>query len=755
MGTLATVARRGFLMGSVAVLGGVAFGVYKYRQPHANPLQDGLPEGAVALTPYVRIDAQGVTLIAPRAEMGQGVHTTLAALVAEELDVAWDSIRVEHGAPGAAYFNRALLADAVPFGALDDSRTAQAMRAGMGVAAKFLGMQGTGGSSTIADAFDKMRQAGAAARFALLAAAAQKWGLPVGQLTTDNGVVVAPDGLRLTYSALAAAAANIALPDELPLKPRAQWRYLGQSMPRVDMLGKCTGTATFGIDVRMAGMLFATARLNPALGAPLRQFDASAALAMRGVLKVVALPGGVGVIANNTWRAFQAAQAVRCDWAEAVHPPSTAALMAAIVASFDDAHQDNRLRNDGDVVAALGTGLGAGKLLEAEYRVPYLAHATMEPMNAVAWSRADGSLEIWAGTQMPTVVRDLAAKLAGLDASRVRVHITLMGGGFGRRLEPDYVLQAVRLALAVPGQPVKLTWRREEDMTQDAYRPAAVARLRGATAQGRVQALDVRVASPSVLQSQAGRIGLSVPGPDKLIIDGAYDQPYGIAHYRATAYRTPAGVPVSSWRSVGNSFNGFFMESFIDELAAQVGTDPLALRLALINHAPSRQVLAAVAEMSGWAQPLAAVTGQKRGRGVAFHLSFGVPVAQVVEVSVGEVGVKVDRVFVAADVGLALDPRNIEAQLQSGVIFGLSAAMFGEITFEKGAVAQTNFHQYEVLRMPQTPAISVKVLESGGAIRGVGEPGTPPAAPALANAIFNATGQRFRSLPLKQHIRFV
>jgi isoquinoline 1-oxidoreductase beta subunit len=740
-----TIARRSFLIGSAAVVSGAVFGVYKYKQAHPNPLLGELPDGATAITPYVRIDAQGVTIITPRAEMGQGIHTTLAALVAEELDVAWDSVRVEHGAPGAAYFNKAMLQAGVPFAALDQGGMAETMRGTMGVLGKFMGIQGTGGSSSVPDAFDKMRVAGAAARFALVAAAADRLGVAAATLKTDNGAVVAPDGKRLPYTELASAAATIALPDAPALKPRGQWRYLGKPMPRVDMAGKCTGTATFGIDVRLPEMVFATARMNPAIGAPIKTFNATAAQAMRGVLQVVALPGGVGVIADNTWRAFQAAQAVQCDWAEPVHGATTAALMDAIAASFDDKHQDSRIRDDGDVTKALA----ATKVLEAEYHAPFLAHAPMEPMNAVAWLR-DGRLDIWTGTQAPTVARDQAAQLAGLEPAQVFVHTQLMGGSFGRRGESDYVLQAVRLAMAAKGKPVKLTWRREEDMTQDFFRPAAVARLRGSTGAGTVQALDVRVASPSVLESQGGRLGIAMPGPDKLIAEGTYDQPYAIPHYRATGYRTPALLPISSWRSVGNSYNGFFMESFIDELAAQAGADPMALRLSLINHEPSRLVLAAVAEMSEWGKPL----DKGRGRGVAFHFSFGVPVAEVVEVTAAKDSIRIDKVFVAADVGIALDPRNIEAQLQSAVIFGLSAAMFGEISFAKGAVEQTNFHQYPVLRMGQSPQISVRILQGGGAIRGIGEPGTPPAAPALANAIFSATGRRIRELPLNKHIGF-
>lgn len=746
MGKIDTIARRSFLIGSAAVAGGVAFGVYKVRQAAPNPLLDDLPQGATALTPYVRIDGQGVTLIAPRAEMGQGIHTTLAALVAEELDVAWDSIRVEHGPLGAAYYNRALVEHNVPYSDLDHSRAAEAMRGAMGVVAKLLPLQITGGSSNVADLYDRMRVAGAAARFALVAAAAQKLGLPATQLKTDDGHVVAPDGRRLTYLALAPAAAAVELPASPQLKPREQWRYLGKSMPRIDMVAKCTGTATFGIDVRLPETVFATVRMNPAKGAALAKFDATAAKSMRGVLKVIDLPGGIAVIADNTWRAFQAVQVVQCEWSEPGYPPSTAAMMEGIVASMTKEGRDSRLRDDGDVDKALA----GGQVLEAEYRVPFVAHATMEPMNAVAWLH-DGQLDIWAGLQNPTGARDLAAKASGLAASQVHVHVTLMGGGFGRRLEADYVVQAAQLAVAMAGKPVKLTWRREEDIAQDFYRPAAVARLRGTTGAKQVNALDVQVASLSVVESNLGRLGLPALGPDAKIIEGAYDQPYGIANYRATAYRTPAGRPVTYTRSVGNSYNAFFIEGFIDELAAQAGADPLQMRLALLRHEPSRQVLTAVGAMSGWGQPLAA----GRGRGLAFHLCRGVPVAQVVEITTSQEGVKIDKVFVVVDVGLALDPRNLEAQVQSGVIFGLSSALYGEITFAKGAAEQSNYHDYPVLRLRQAPAIQVRVLESGGPIRGVGETGVPPVAPALANAIFQATGKRIRELPLHRQIDFI
>lgn len=745
-GTLAKVARRTFLMGSAAVAGGVVFGVYQYRKPLPTPLVGDASPGSTALTPYLRIDAQGVTVITPRAEMGQGVQSTLAALVAEELDLAWDGLKIEHGPPAAAYYNEAGVTEGVPFSPLDQGTAANMMRGTMGVIAKFLAMQFTGGSSSVPDAYEKLRQAGAAARWALVQAASDQWKVPAADLKTRQGFVLAPDARQLAYTELASAAAKLKLPEKLPLKPREQWQLLGQSVPRLDMVAKSTGTAIFAIDVMEPDMVFAAVRKNPALEAPLNGFDPAPALSMKGVLKVVELPGGVAAIADNTWRALRAVQAVKCGWASPIHPASTQVLTDRIHASFDDRHQDSQLRKDGDVSAALQ----ATTPIEAEYRVPFLAHAPMEPPTAVARLR-DGRLDIWAGTQMPTLVRDQAAKLAKIDPTQVHLHVMAMGGSFGRRLETDFIEQAIRLALAVPGKPVKLTWSREEDLTQDAYRPAAVARIRGAVEGGQVKALDVKVASLSVLASQGARAGLAMPGPDKTIADGTYEQPYGIAHYRATAYRTPPSIPVSSWRSVGNSFNGFFMESFMDELAHQAGTDPVAFRLGLLTHEPSRQVLKAAAELAGWGKPLE----KGRGRGVAYHLAFGVPVAEVVEITQTPTGVRIDRVCVAADVGTALDPRNIEAQLLGSVIFGLSAAIFGEITLANGAVEQKNFHQFDALRMHQTPRIEVRVLQTGGPLRGIGEPGVPPAAPALANAIFNATGRRIRELPLRKHVEFV
>jgi isoquinoline 1-oxidoreductase beta subunit len=742
MARLGRIARRGFLFGAVAVAGGAAFGTWAYRRPYPNPLI--APEGGAVLTPYVVIDRSGVTIIAPRAEMGQGVHTTLAALVAEEMDLDWDQVRVIHGPAAAAYFNAAVLEEGVPFAPTDEGWLPETMRGAMHVPAKFLGMQLTGGSSSVPDAFHKMRAAGAMARAALVAAAAERLGLPAADLRTEAGAVIAPDGARLPYPDLAPLAAQQPLPDDPPLKDRAQWRLLGRALPRKDMVGKVTGTAVYTGDLRLPDMLFATARTNPALGAGMVGYDATEALALPGVVKIVEIDGGVAVLARSTWTAFKAADLIHFDWAPAAYPPDTAAQEAAVQAAFAN-KPDSRNRDDGDVEAALAAGEG----ITAEYFAPYLAHATMEPMCAAAQLR-DGRLEVWTGTQLPTQMLAEGAALTGLPTEAITVHCQLMGGGFGRRAEMDVVRQAITVAMAAEGRPVLLTWTREEDMTHDAYRPMAAARFRGRVEGGRVAGFDLALAAPAVMESQAGRLGYPVPGPDAPIVQGAWEQPYGFSHYRVTGYRVPAGVPVGSWRSVGASQNAFFHESAVDELAHLAGADPVQFRLDQISHAPSRRVLEAVAELSGWGNALPA----GRARGVAFCLPFGVPAAQVIEIAETPDGVRMVAAFAAVDVGIALDPGIIEAQVQGGMVFGLSAAISGEITFAEGRVQQANFPDYEPLRMAQCPPITVRILESGGKIRGIGEPGTPPAAPALANAIFALTGRRIRRLPLNREVAF-
>lgn len=741
MSRLGTIARRTFLIGSVATLGGVAFGVYKLRQPAPNPLAPG--DGAAVLNPFVFVDGDGITLIAPRAEMGQGVHTTWAALIAEELDVDLGQVRVLHGPAAAAYYNTAMFSDALPNRGYDASAFQQWLGDALAVLGKPLKLQVTGGSTSMKDGFERMRAIGASTRETLKQAAADRLGVERADLRTASGRVIAPDGTEIAYSDLAADAARLA-PVEAPLRTRSEWRLLGRSQNRVDMAAKVTGSAAFGIDIRLPGMKFAAVRRNPRLGAEMVGFDASAARDLPGVEQVIDLGDGVAVVAGNTWIAMQALDAIEFDWAEAPYPPDTEAIFARIEAAFDDS-PNSTLRDDGDADADPGDAT----VIETEYRLPYLAHATMEPMNATALMR-DGRLQIWAGTQSPTFLATKAAAAVGLETDAVEVHTTFLGGGFGRRAEFDFGVFAARVAAAMPGVPVQVTWSREEDMGHDMYRPGAVARMRGAVGtDGTALLLDGRIAAQSATRSAMQRIlGIRGGGPDKVHVEGAFNAPYAIPSYRIRGYLADLDIPVGFWRSVGNSFNGFFIESFVDEMAHAAGRDPLLFRrdLARAEWQPAAQVLDAVAEMSDWTGR----TPDGVGRGVAMCYSFGTPVAQVIEVVQEERGIRIARAWIAADLGTALDPGNIRAQMFGGMAYGLSAACFGEITFADGAVEQTNFPDYDALRMHSMPRVEVRVLENQRHLGGAGEPGTPPAAPALANALFDLTGRRARELPLNR-----
>ena len=554
--------------------------------------------------------------------------------------------------------------------------------------------------------------------------------------------MIAPDGSRFTYSELAEDAAGITPPDVTLRDPR-QWRYLGKPTPRIDVVGKSTGTAQFGIDTRLPGMKFAALRANPRLGGGMKGFDASAAETMPGVEKIVDLGNAVAVVANNTWLAQQALDMVEIDWEDAPYPPETDQLFDAIARSFDE-KPNSSMRDDGD---AETLPEGATELT-AEYRVPYLAHATMEPMNATALH--DGiTLDVWCGNQDPIFQQKKCAELAGVEQENVRIHTTLMGGGFGRRAELDFASYATLLATQMKGTPVQLTWSREEDMRHDFYRPGAIGRFRGAIKDGRAVLLDGQIAAQSVMgQSLKRYAGISPMGPDKVHVEGAFNQPYGIPNYRIRGYLTDLAVPVGSWRSVGNSHNAFFHETFIDELAHAAGRDPLDFRIELMQgvHAPSVGCLEAVREMSGWTGK----TPDGVGRGVAFTYSFGTPVAEVIEVVDGDGTIRIRKAWIACDVGTALDPSIIEAQMESGLIYGLSAACFGEITFAGGEVEQFNFPDYDALRLHNTPEIETRILETNPYLGGVGEPGTPPSMPALGNALFDLTGKRARTLPLSK-----
>ncbi len=740
MSRIGTIARRTFLIGSVAIVGGVAFGVYAGRKPAPNPLVAG--PGEAALNPFVFIDQQGVTLIAPRAEMGQGVRTTWAALIAEELDVDLADVTVLHGPPAKAYYNSALLSEVLPNKGYDISDLQHSLGQILGVAGKFMDMQVTGGSSSMRDGFERMRMAGATARETLKQAAATQLGVARADLKTSGGQVIAPDGQTIPYSELAKAAALID-PPETTLRDPGKWRILGQNQPRVDMVGKVTGTAQFGIDTRVAGLRFATVRINPKLGGAMTSYDASEALKMPGVEKVVDLGTGIAVIASNTWLAFQAADAVTIVWQDAPYPPETDAIFDRIDATFDGS-ANSTMRDDGDT----DTPSEGATMIEARYQVPFLAHATMEPMNATAHFTGD-ALEIWCGNQVPMFTQKACAEAAGLKKEAVQVHTTYMGGGFGRRGELDFSVYAAKVAVAMPGIPVQVTWSREEDMRHDFYRPGALARFRGAVKDGKAVMLDGQIAAQSTSQQALGRwLGLPAAGPDKAHVDGAFNQPFAIPNYRIRGYLADLDVPVGFWRSVSASFNGFFHDTFIDEMAFAAGRDPLEFRLEMMRqeHAPSAGTLETVREMSNWTGK----TPDGVGRGVGFTYSFGTPTAQVIEVVDEDGSIRIHRAWIACDVGLALDPGTIEAQMIGAMIYGLSAACFGEITFAEGEVDQFNFPDYDALSMNNTPVTEVQILETNPHMGGAGEPGTPPSMPALGNALFDLTGKRARELPFSK-----
>ena len=747
MGRVKTIARRSFLVGSAAIVGGVAFGTYMYKREVENPLAAGLGEGEVTFNPFVKIDADVVTLITPRADVGQGAYSVQAHLIAEELDVDLTQVRIEPGPPSAAYYNGVVAAEGMPIAATSETFLARTGRGAADVVGKLMGLQLTGGSSTVPDMYDRLRMAGAVARETLIAAAAAQTGVAREQLATADGAVVLPDGTKLPYTDLAAVLAETPVAEDVTLRDPSTWRHLGQDHQRTDILAKSTGTQVYGIDMQMDGLVYATTRTNPALGGGINGFDAAEAKAMRGVKAVLPITGGIAVVADNTWRAFQAAEAVECDWGPSPYIGETEKQFEAVAASFIEDRQDSKFKDEGDVVTALKA---ASEVLEAEYRIPYLAHAPLEPMSVVVKLSQD-RLDIWTGTQIPRFVQDGAAAVSGLDKDQVHVHAQMSGGSFGRRLEDDYVRQAVEIAMQMRDVPIKMVWSREEDMTHDFPRPLAIARARGAVGQGAVQAFDLAIAAPSVTESSLARLGQPAMGPDVAIVAGAWDQPFAIPHYRVTGYRVPAMVPVSSWRSVGASGNGFLHESFMDELCHAAGVDPLEERLRLCSHDLSRKVLETVGEMSDWGRDL----GPRRGRGLAFTLAFGVPTAQVIEVTDTDEGIRIDKVFVAAEVGRVLDPVNFEAQLSGGVIWGLGHAMNCELTYEDGIAQQDNYHAFEGMRLYQTPQIMVRGLENGDKIRGIGEPGVPPAAPALGNAIFAATGQRIRALPFANHVDFL
>jgi isoquinoline 1-oxidoreductase beta subunit len=745
----------GTTVGAGALLVGWAALPQRSRLGLASMMAAG--EGDIALNGWIKIlPDSSVVLAMPRSEMGQGVHTALPQLAAEELDVPLTKVRIEQAGWDAVYGNVAMLVGNLPFHPLEEEREdgfgrVKAGRWLVGKLARELGLNATGGSSSVADAWDVVRIAAATARASLVGAASLQWKLPAEELRVADGVVSHPSGRSLTYGELAREAAATP-PGSVQIKDRKDWRVIGQPAPRLDVPAKVNGTARFGLDVRLPGMRFAALRLAPMLGGAPGRVDSQAALGQPGVDRVVTLPAyggstaGIAVVADSYWRAQQAVQAVDVDWLPRPGGGLDSQRIAEDLRQAVVSGDGYRFHETGNVERALPAGARA---VEAWYSAPFLAHATMEPMNATA-RVSDGRVEVWAPTQVPQMCRAAAARVAGVPEDRVDLHVTLLGGGFGRRLEVDYVAQAVRVAMDMPGVPVQLIWSREEDMRHDFYRPMHVARLRAVLGPtGEPLSLQIKSAGDAIsprwmergLPSLSGPVDL----PDKTASEGLFDQPYGFVDQRIEHVFAHTGVPVGFWRSVGHSHNAFFTESFIDELAAQAGRDPVAFRRALLKGAPRhRAVLDLAAERAGWGlRPLPA----GRARGVALHESFGSIVAQVAEVSIEKGQPRIHRVVCAIDCGTAVNPQIVAQQVEGAVVFGLTAALHGRVDIRNGVVQQGNFPDYPMLRLASAPQVETHVVSSARPPAGVGEPGVPPVAPAVANALFALTGERHRSLP--------
>ena len=755
MQSVKLVTRRQFIFGGVAVAGAlvVGWGVLPPRQRlHASHpmLMSG---GSIELNGWVGVAPDGTVSVAmARSEMGQGVHTALPMLVAEEMDVPLSAVRLVQAPADKIYGNIAMLKDGLPFHPDDDGQLKAVVSWTVGKVARELGLVITGGSSSVKDAWQPMREAGAAARAMLVAAAARQWNARAQDCRTEDGVVIHADGRRLGYGALAVAAATSA-PGEVRLKDTSEFRLIGRPQPRRDTPSKVNGAALFGLDVRPEGMLYAAVRMSPVIGGAVANVKPEAVLKMPGVLRVVdfssALPdqtgagAGVAVVAKSWWQARQAALALPVEWKTDERAQLSSAAVYAQFAARLDNESGHAYHTAGDMDAVAGRAAGVAQTVAAEYRAPYLAHAAMEPINCTAQIR-DGKVLLWAPTQSPGFAAAVAAKVAGVAADKIELVVTMLGGGFGRRLEVDMVAQVVAVAMQTGGLPVQMIWSREDDTTHDVYRPAALSRFSASLdAAGNVLGYDNKSASGSVSHQFFKRnLGLPAGGPDKTTAEGEFDMQYEFPNQRIRHVTVDSPVPLGYWRSVGHSHNAFFKESFIDELAHASGKDEVAFRRGLLKRHPRHLAVLDAAVARAGAAPAG------RAHGVALHQSFGTIVAQVAEVSVEGTEIRVHRVVCAVDCGIAVNPNIIAQQAESAVIFGLSAALFGAVTIKDGKVEQSNFHDYPVVRMNQAPQVETIIMPSAAHPEGMGEPATPPIAPAVANAVFKLTGKRLRSLPL-------
>lgn len=647
-----------------------------------------------------------ITIWVAKTEMGQGVHTSLPMIIAEELDADWRSIRIEHAIANENY-----------------------------------GDQLTGVSTSVRRSFDELRSVGATARQMLVTAAAHAWGaLPEACRAEESRITHVPTGRRVSYGDVTELAALLPVPRQSPLKPTSQFKIIGHSMPRLDAPEKVDGRARFGIDVMRPGLLTAVVARSPAFGGKVVSFDAAPAKKIAGVRAVLEIESGVAVLAEGFWPAIEGRRALDVTWDKGAHAELSSERVIALLREAADGPAFPS-REIGNAAAEISAS-SSGRTIEAEYALPYLAHATMETPNCTAYFSGN-KCEIWAPTQAPQASQRTAAEITGLDASAIVVHTTLAGTGFGRKVEQDMISEAVELTQRTR-RPVKVIWAREDDLRHDHYRPAALHRLRATLDDtGSPRAWVHRVVSPSILASQGGIQGVI----DPLTVEGAKEVPYEIQNLTVEYASPRLPVPLGFWRSVGHSHNAFAVECFVDEIAHQAKMDPLLLRRHLLASAPRHlAVLDLAASRAGFGTPIS----DGRGMGIAVHASFASYVAMVAEVSVdADRSIRVHRIVAAVDCGTIIHPKIVESQIESGVAFGLSAALFQEITFENGRVRQSNFHDYPVVRMSSMPRVEVHIVESSESPGGVGEIGVPPVAPAVANAIFHATRTRLRTMPLR------
>jgi isoquinoline 1-oxidoreductase beta subunit len=703
--TKTSLTRRGFLQSSALTSGGLMLGV---ALPGA--VSDANAAGML-YTPnaWVHIaDDNTITLLSARSEMGQGVYTSMPMLIAEELNVDIRAIKVSIAPPNQKLYGNALLG----------------------------GPQLTGGSSSVRDGWEKLRIAGAQVRMMLISAAAQKWNIPESQLRAENGRVIGPKGRKATYGQLAAAASKLPVPDKVVLKDPKDFKIVGKPTRRLDTPSKVNGTAEFGIDVKLPGMVYASLEQCPVIGGTVKSVDSTKAKAMPGVIDVVQIPDGVAIVADTWWHAKKAREGLTIVWDEGAGATLSDKTMLDGIRAGAPADKLIPLKAVGDAEAVIKA---SNKVVRAEYVMPLLSHSPLEPMNFTAHYH-DGKVDLIGPTQWQDAGQGTVAKVLGVKPEDVTLRTTFLGGGFGRRIDIDYIIQAAQISKAV-NKPVKLLWTREDDMTHDFYRPQSVHTLAAALgADGKPTAMTFKMVSQSV----TGRVfGLPLEAQDPLMTEAAIAA-YEIPATKHDMVKHDAGLRVGYWRSVSHALNAFANESFIDECAAAAGKEPYAYRMSLLGSQPRfANVLKMAADKSGWGTPAAA----GRFRGIALMEGYDTYMAQVAEISMKDGVPVVHKVTVVADLGRMVNPDTVEAQIQSSIIFGLSAVLYGEINLDKGRVQQTNYHQYQIVRMNEAPVIDITLVPSTEKPGGIGEPATALIGPAVANAMFAATGKRLRKMP--------